>query len=193
LIRNRVYDKGTVVYALISPKGKYDTLFPVKGIIYDVKHSDSIVEYQIRISHFYDDINFIKRHFISAQFERDFDGKMIHLRTKYSRFKSIKEFNEHILSTNFIVVVDGPMVHKRRHEMQTLFNNIHDFFIEKKIASVYDTCSRSYYNDGTYYYKSKGVFKAHLKKFLGDRGYGTDSFLDDILYRPSADRLDKTS
>ena len=95
---------------VISPKGKYDTLFPVKGVIYDVRHSDSIVEYQIRISHFYDDINFIKRHFISAQFERDFEGKMIHLRTKYSKFKSIKEFNEHIVSANFIVVVDGPMV-----------------------------------------------------------------------------------
>ena len=77
--------------------------------------------------------------------------------------------------------------------MQTLFNNIHDFFIENKISGMYDMCSRSYYNNGTYYYKSKGVFKAHLKKFLDDRGYGTDAFLDDILYRPSADRLDKTS
>lgn len=193
MIRNRVYSKGEQVHALISSTGDYNTLFPVKGIVHDVKHGDTITEYQIRIIIMYDDIDFIKRFLVGKKFKKDFNGKTTKWKLTRKNYRKKQDFQD-LLDTKgelYKVTVDGPMVCKTKHEMMTLFNNIHDFFIEQKIYELFELCNRSIYKGGTYHYESKGVFKAHLIKFLGDRGYGTDGFIDDILYRVPSRELDK--
>lgn len=193
MIRNRVYNKGETVYALISSTGKYNVLFPVKCIIHDVKHGDSIVEYQVRLIKFYDDVYFLKRYLFHTKFTRSFDSGVTRWRMKRSNFKTSGDFQNHLDENghNYMITVDGPMVCKRRHEMIELFNKIQDFFVERTISDLYNLTHRSTYSEGTYHYESKGVFKAHLTKFLGERGYDNDKFIDEILYRTPSRDLDK--
>ena len=113
--------------------------------------------------------------------------------TNDKNYKTKSDFNELMVRSgeSYKVVVDGPMICKTKIEMMDLFNKIHNFFIENKIYEMFELCGRSSYSDGVYYYKSKGVFKAHLLKFLGDRGYDGDKYLDDILFRATSRELDK--
>ena len=193
MIRNRVYSKGEQIHALISNTGNYNTLFPVKGIIHDVKHGDTITEYQIKILTIYDDIDFIRRNLIGKKFRKDFGNKTTTWKLTRKNYTKKQDFQDHLDAKGelYKVIVDGPMVCKYKSEMMELFNNIHNFFIEKAFSDLFELCTRTPYKGGTYHYGSRGIFKAHLIKFLGDRGYGTDSFVDDILYRIPSRELDK--
>ena len=62
--------------------------------------------------------------------------------------------------------------------------------IEKNFKDIFELSSRSVYSSGKYYYQSRGVYAAHLKKFLGDREPKTDKYYDKLLYRPQSDDLD---
>lgn len=74
--------------------------------------------------------------------------------------------------------------------MTILYNNIQDFFIEKKIRELFELSNRGTYSKGKYYYESKGVFKAHIKKFLGDRAGDSKDYFDKLMFRPRSIELD---
>lgn len=193
MIRNRVYSKGEIVYALISSTSNHDVLFPTRCVIHDVKHGDTITEYHVRIDQFFDDLDFLKRFLFGAKFKKGFGGGVTKWKLLRKNYKTKSDFDELMVRSgdSYKVVVDGPMICKTKIEMMDLFNKIHNFFIEHKIYELFELCGRSSYSDGVYYYKSKGVFKAHLLKFLGDRGYDGDKYLDDILFRATSRELDK--
>ena len=69
-------------------------------------------------------------------------------------------------------------------QIQELYLNIQDFLIEKEIRELYEKSSRVSYSKGKYYYESKGVFEAHLKKFLGDRTPKDPEYFNKLLFRP---------
>ena len=75
-------------------------------------------------------------------------------------------------------------------EINTLYNNIQDFLIEKKFKELFELSNRSTYSKGKYFYKSRGVFEAHLKKFLGDRLDGNSEYFNKLLFKPKSVELD---
>lgn len=192
MIRHKLFAKGDKIHVLISNNRHSNVVFPVRAIIHDVEFDEKMPRYQIKITKFYDDIAFLKRYMFDMKFDRDFKGAKTNFRMSRGKFKSIKELEEHVISSweSYLIVVDSVMCVRTYKEINELYCNIQDFFIERTIKDMFDLSTRKLYSNGTYFYETKGVFKAHIKKFLGDRTDGSDDYFDKLLYRPKSHELD---
>lgn len=195
MIKHRLFSKGEYIHALISNTKHSNIVFPVRALIYDVKFDDVMPKYQIKIVKFYDDLNFLKRYLFDLKFIRNFEGGQTRFRFSRQKYKTREQFQKHIDANEetYFVVVDSVMCTKSYNQISELYNNIQDFLIEKSIKDLYEMANRSSYSKGNYYYKSKGVFEAHLKKFLGDRTPDDPKYFDKLLFRPESKQLDETN
>ena len=186
MIKHRLFSKGEYIHALISNSRYSNIVFPIKAIIYDVKFDDTIPKYQVRITKFFDDINFLKRYFFDMNFEKNFEGGSTKFRFNRTGFKNKKDLIKHLEANaeTYMIVVDSVMCTKTEAQIMELYNNIQDFLIEKQIRDLYEMSTRSSYSNGQYYYGSKGIFEAHLKKFLGDREPEMKEYYNKLLFRP---------
>ena len=82
------------------------------------------------------------------------------------------------------------MCTKNYNQILDLYNNIQDFFIEKNIRELYELTTRQVYKEGMYHYESRGIFVAHLKKFLDKRIPKYKKYFDKLLYRPTGSEYD---
>ena len=192
MIKHRLFSKGEFIHALISNTTYPNIVFPVRAIIYDVKFDDKMPRYQIRIVKFYDDIGFLKRYFFDTNFEKSFTGGHTKFRFKRDQFSNRTELAEHLEANpeTYLITVDSVMCTKTLNQIMDLYNSIQDFLIEKSIRELYEMSTRQVYKKGQYYYESKGVFVAHLKKMLGDRIPSMKDYFDKLLYRPSGTEYD---
>lgn len=192
MIKHRLFSKGESIHALISNTRYSNVVFPVKAIIYDVKFDDKMPKYQVRITKFYDDLNFLKRYFFDMHFEKNFKGGSTKFKFNRDKFKTKKDLVAHLEANaeTYTIVIDSVMCTKTYPQIKELFHNIQDFLIEKEIREIYERCTRQTYSGGTYHYESKGVFEAHLKKFFGDRIENDQKYYDKLLYRPTGPELD---
>ena len=195
MIKHRLFSKGEYIHALISNTKHSNIVFPVRALIYDVKFDDVMPKYQIKIVKFYDDLNFLKRYLFDLKFIKNFEGGQTRFRLNRQKYKTREQFQKHIDANEetYFVVVDSVMCTKSYNQISELYNNIQDFLIEKSIKDLYEMANRSSYSKGNYYYKSKGVFEAHLKKFLGDRIPDDPKYFDKLLFRPESKQLDETN
>ena len=186
MIRHRLFSKGEYIHALISNTRYSNIVFPVRALIYDVKFDETMPKYQIRIVKFYDDINFLKRYFFEMNFEKNFKGGATKFRFNRSGIKNKEELQKYLDANaeTYMITVDSVMCTRTLNEINELYINIQDFLIEKEIRELYERASRRSYSKGKYYYESKGVFEAHLKKFLGDRIPKDPEYFNKLLFRP---------
>lgn len=188
MIRHRIFSKGETIYALISNNRYSNIVFPIKAIIHDVEFDEKMPRYQVRILKMYDDIDFIKRFMFDMRFDKNFNGGVTVFKSNRTQFKTIGQFQEY-LDKNWethLIVIDSVMCTKRLNELTELYNKIQDFLIEKAIRDLYELANRKSYTTGQYYYKSKGVFEAHIKKFLGDRAKDEKGYFEKLLFRPTS-------
>ena len=192
MIKHRLFSKGEYIHALISNTNFPNIVFPVRAIIYDVKFDEKMPKYQIRITKFYDDIAFLKRYFFDTNFEKNFSGANTKFRFKRTQFSTKKELQEHLEanSETYLITVDSVMCTKSMNQVMELYNNIQDFLVEKHLRELYELSNRQVYKDGKYYYQTRGIFEAHLKKFLGDRTPTEKDYFDKLLHRPDSKDYD---
>jgi hypothetical protein len=192
MIKHRLFSKGEYIHALISNTTYPNIVIPVRAIIYDVQFDEKMPRYQIRIVKFYDDINFLKRYFFDTNFEKSFKGGMTKFRFKRDQFKSRDELAEHLNKNpeTYLITVDSVMCTKTLNQVMDLYLSIQDFLVEKHLRELYELTTRQVYNKGQYYYESKGVFTAHLKKFLDERQPDVKKYYDKLLYRPTGPEYD---
>ena len=195
MIRHKLFSKGESIHALISSTSHPNILFPVKGIIYDIKFDEYNPQYQIKITKMYDDIAFIKRFLIKGRTIRNFDGKDTRYKLNRSGFKTIEEFVEKVYNGDnweiYLTVVDSIYCCKTRKEQIEFFNKIQTFLIQKHLKELYDMSIRKEYRSGRFYFHTITEFKKSLQKFFGDRAPKEDSWYRDFLHNPSASDLDK--
>ena len=191
MINQKIFSKGERIHALITNTMHSNIMFPVMAVIHDVEFTSKIPRYQIRITKFYDDLNFLKRYLFNMTYEKDFEGRRTKFKLKRGEYSKMEDFQNLLDSSGdkYKVVVDSPMCLKTKGEIFILFNKIQDFLIESKIKELYEFSTRTSYK-GTYSYASKGVFEIHLKKFLGNREKPIKDFYDSLLYRPNMKDLD---
>ena len=67
-------------------------MFPVMAVIHDVEFTDKIPRYQIRITKFYDDINFLKRYLFNMNYEKDFQGRRTKFKLKRTEYSKMEDF-----------------------------------------------------------------------------------------------------
>lgn len=192
MIKHRLFSKGEYIHALISNTSFTNVLFPVRAIIYDVKFDEKMPKYQIRIVKFYDDLSFLKRYFFDTNFEKNFNGANTKFRFKRSQFNTKKELQEHLEANaeTYLITVDSVMCTKTLNQALDLYNSIQDFLVEKNLRELYEMTTRQVYKEGQYHYETRGVFEAHIKKFLGDRVSKQKDYFDKLLYRPNGPDYD---
>lgn len=192
MIRHKLFSKGEHIHVLISNNRYSNIVFPVRAIIHDVEFNDKMPRYQIRITKFYDELDFLKRYMFDMKFDRNFDGALTSFRVSRQKFATLKDFQNYIDSKweTYLIVVDSVMCVRTYAEINELYNNIQNFFIEKTIKDLYELSTRNTYSKGSYYYGSKGIFEAHIKKFLGDRAGESKDYFDKLLFRPRSIELD---
>ena len=195
MIKHRMFTKGEYIHALISSTSQANILFPVRCLIYDVKFDEHIPQYRIKIIKFYDDITFLKRYMFDMKFYKNFEGQANKFKFSRQNYKTREQLQHKIDEggKTYHVVVDSIMCTKSYNQILELYHNIQNFLIEKTFKDLYEMTNRSSYSQGQYYYKSKGVFAAHLKKFLGDRMPDDTKYFDKLLYRPTSKEIDRTS
>jgi hypothetical protein len=193
MIKHKIFTKGDKIHALLSNKRFPNILFPVRAIIYDVKFDENMPRYMLKIDKMYDDIDFLKRYFFGLTFDGSFEGKQTKInlsRREYSKVEDLERlFSEKWES--YMFAVDSIFCVKTRIEQLELFNNLHDFFIEKHLKELYELSNRSAYSKGKYYYHVKDEFVIALKKFLGERAPDQKDYFDKLLYRSDSAELDK--
>ena len=192
MIRHKLFSKGESIHALISNSRYGNIVFPVRAVIHDVEFDDKMPRYQIRIIKFYDDLDFLKRYMFDQKFDKGFSGGYTKFNLSRSNYKTRDDFQKHINSKweSYLMVVDSVMCLRTHQEILELYNNIQDFIIERSMRELYEVTNRSSYSKGKYFYKSKGVFEAHLKKFLGDMVPDDPKYFDKLLYKPTSIEYD---
>lgn len=192
MIKHKLFSKGEHIHVLIYNNRFENIVFPVRAIIHDIEFDDKMPRYQVRITKFYDDINFLKRYMFDMKFDRDFNNSKTSFRMSRGSIASVKEFENHISASweTYLIVVDSVMCVRTYKEVDELYCNIQDFFVEKTIRGLYELTNRKSYKNGSYYYESKGVYRSHIKKFLGDRAGNSDDYFDKLLHRPKSFELD---
>lgn len=192
MIRHKLFSKGEHIHCLITNSKFPNVLIPVRAFIHDIQFSEKMPRYQIRITRFYDDVDFLKRYMFGMKYDKSFEGGYTKFNLSRQRFKTRKELEDQINSNweSYLIVVDSVMCAKTYSEINELYTNIQDFLIEKKLKELFELSNRSSYSSGKYFYKSRGIFEAHLKKFLGDRFNGDPEYFNKLLFKPKSVDLD---
>lgn len=192
MIRHKLFAKGEHVHALITNSKFPNVLIPVRAIIHDIEFDDKMPRYQIRITKFYDELDFLKRYMFGMKYDKSFEGGYTKFNLTRKNFKTRKELENQINSNweTYMIVVDSVMCARTYSEIIKLYTDIQDFLIERKFKEIFEMSNRSIYKDGKYFYKSRGIFDAHLKKFLGDRWDGDPEYFNKLLYKPKSTELD---
>lgn len=192
MIRHKLFAKGEHIHALITNSKFPNVLMPVRAIIHDVQFDDKMPRYQIRITKFYDDLDFLKRYMFGMKYDKSFEGGYTKFNLTRKNFKTRKELENQINSNweTYMIVVDSVMCARTYDEIIKLYNDVQDFLIERKFKEIFEMSNRTVYKNGKYFYKSRGIFDAHLKKFLGDRWDGDPEYFNKLLYKPKSTELD---
>ena len=92
MIRHKLFSKGERIHALISNTRHSHIVFPVYAVIHDVKFDEDIPRYQIRITKFHDNIDFLKRYLFGMKFSKDFNNRTTSFALTRKNYKSMKDF-----------------------------------------------------------------------------------------------------
>jgi hypothetical protein len=193
MIKHKLFTKGDKIHALLSNKRFPNILFPVRAVIYDVKFDENMPKYMLKIDKMFDDIDFLKRYFFGLTFDGSFDGKQTKINLSRKEYSKIEDL-ERVFSEkweSYMFMVDSIFCVRTKIELNELFINLHDFFVEKHLKELYEMTNRSSYSKGQYYYHVKDEFTIALKKFLGERLPEQSNYFDKLLYRPDSVELDK--
>jgi hypothetical protein len=167
MIKDVLLDKKSICHALLYSTSSPEVVIPIKGVIEDIHFEEDIPHYTIKLIKFYDNINFLKEHFIGKPF-------LLKYKAKPKSFQ-IPKFNNVIeIETWFIdecthrFCVESSFVVRTKNEMMELFNKIEDYLLIKHIRSIRESSLRSLYS-GSLKITSKVEFKERLRRMYGDR------------------------
>ena len=174
-IKHELFNKGEKRYALISPSSDPRLLFPVKVIIKDIKFEEYNPKYLVKIIKFYDSFTYLKNNFLDIKFVWKFDANP-------------KPFNKDILNAVYggdvktteelinklyensdrnCFVVDSIFVTQLYDQLEKLFIDLQDYFIESSIKDLKFLTTRAFYK-GQYSIQTHRAFFNRLRKFIGD-------------------------
>lgn len=162
----KILKPGNTAFFLLNSTVNPNTLFQCKGIVKDVKMDMHSVEYIIKVTDFYDDIDFIIDNVYHMQFYKSFKNETRTITIPL--FDSIKEFNDYLKTVEIEFAVNYFNVFNTKPEMEDVFNQLNYYFVSYYIKLLEETACRSNYK-GVLRINSKSVFESFLKELYKDR------------------------
>ena len=173
---HRIFNKGQIVYCLLSSFSRPNVLLPVKGIIMDTAWDTVNPQYKVRIVKMYDNMKFLKEHFFEMNFKYEFDNRARKLPLKKDDFKNVRSLEERFDEKDrerFFVIVESVMCTKTKKDLQNLFEKVQFYIISKNLKEIKETASRPFYK-GVLAVDSGNEFDVRFKKGWSDKFKGTD-------------------
>lgn len=183
--KHRIFNKGDLIFCLLSSYNKPNVLIPVRCVIMDVKWDPINPKYQIKILDFFDTIPFLKRYFFDMNFAVTFDGKAKPLSLKRNEFTSTDSLKNRLNENDahrFYVVVDSIMCVKTKKDLQDLFQKVQFYLISKNFKEIRETTARNFFT-GPFSVDSTREFDVKFKRMWGDNfkdKLDIDKYLDSL-------------
>ena len=177
MIKSELIDKRSICHALLYSNRNPEVVIPIKGIVEDIHFNDEIPYYSIKLVKFYDNINFLKSHFIDQPFLLKHGDKQ--------RTFTIPKFNNVVELENWFVdecrhrfCVESNFVTRTKIEMTELFNKIEEYVILKNLRKIRETTYRSLY-EGPLKISSYVEYNQRFKRAYNDKF--NDDDIDEFL------------
>ena len=167
MIKSDLLDKKSICHAIIYSSQDPETIIPIKGIVEDVHFQEDIPFYSIKLIKFYDNINFLKEHFIGKPFLLKFGDKPKHFAVP--KFKNVNELESWFLDEcTHRFCVESNFVTRTKIEMSSLFNKIEEYLIIKHLRLVKESTMRTLY-DGPLKIQSGIEYNERMKRSFSDK------------------------
>lgn len=184
--KHRIFNKGDIVYCLLSSFNTPDSLIPVRGFIVDTKWDPINPKYKIRLVKIYDNMVYLKKYFFDMKFHHDFGDRARELPIKANDFKSVHElelFFKENRRDNLLIVVDSLMCTKTRIQLNELYNRVQFYLISKYLKQIKTISSRPFYTghmnvDSTQEFDKK--FKKSWESKFEETGLDIDKYLTSL-------------
>lgn len=167
MIKSELIDKRSICHALLYSNRNPDIVIPIKGIVEDIHFNDEIPYYSIKLIKFYDNINFLKAHFIDQPFLLRYGDKQ--------RTFNIPKVNNIIELENWFIdeckhrfCVESNFVTKTKIEMTELFNKIQEYILIKNFRAIKESTYRGLY-EGPLKISSFVEFNQRFKRAYNDK------------------------
>lgn len=167
MIKSELIDKKSICHALLYSNRNPEVVIPIKGIVEDIHFNAEIPYYSIKLIKFYDNINFLKSHFIDHPFLLKHGDKM--------RTFTIPKFNNVVELENWFIdecrhrfCVESNFVTRTKIEMSELFNKIEEYVIIKHLRSIKESTIRGMY-EGPLKISSFVDFNQRFKRAYNDK------------------------
>ena len=177
MIKSELIDKKSICHALLYSTRNPEVVIPIKGIVEDIHFNAEIPYYSIKLIKFYDNINFLKAHFIDQPFLLKYGDKQ--------RTFTIPKVNNVVeLETWFLdecrhrFCVESNFVTRTKNEMSELFNKIEEYVIIKHLRSIKETSMRGLF-EGPMKVSSFVEYNQRFKRAYNDKF--TDNDIDEFL------------
>lgn len=150
------YEIGDNVYCILSTHSNPNVLIPVKAKVTDVQWNAVNPLYKIRVTKFFESLQFLEETFLNMGFRNSFESPKIKrpvLSTKV--YRTVEEFTA-IINKDNEFVVDGTMCVQKLEELEELFESIEFYIISTYLKDLKTHTTRSFL---------KGPFKLTKKEF----------------------------
>ena len=183
---HRIFNKGQIIYCLLSSFSRPNVLLPVKGIIMDTAWDTVNPQYKVRIVKMYDNMKYLKAHFFDMNFKYEFDNRARKMPLKKEEFKNVKSLEERFDEKDrerFYVIVESVMCKKTKNDLQGLFEKVQFYIISKNLKEIRDVSSRPFFK-GSLSTDSSHEFNVRFKKGWLDKfqkgGIDIDKYLNSL-------------
>ena len=172
MIKDKLLDRKSICHVLLYSTSSPEIIIPIKGIIEDIHFEEDIPKYSIKLIKFYDNINFLKEHFIGKPF-------LLKHKAKPKAFQIPKITTVAQLENWFIdecphrFCVESTFVVRTKNEMVELFNKIEEYILIKHLRLIRESTMRTLY-EGPFRIQSKIEFRERLRRMYGDKFDGND-------------------
>lgn len=167
MIKSNLLDKKSICHALIYSSQDPETIIPIKGIIEDIHFQEDIPFYSIKLIKFYDNINFLKEHFLDRPFLLRFGDKPKKFSTP--RVKNVTELENWFLDECIHrFCIESNFVTRTKIDMSSLFNKIEEYLIIKHLRLVKESTMRTLYT-GPLKIQSGIEYNERMKRSFSDK------------------------
>jgi len=182
MIKIQILDKRSICHALLTSTHDPEIMIPIKGIIEEVYFEENIPVYSIRIIKFYDNIHFLKNHFIGKSFLTNYKGKPKPIYIPKEIKTTIEIENWLGENSKYRFCVESNLVVRTKNEMMQLFDRVAEYLILQKLRSIKKIVLRTPYN-GPLKLNSSAEYSIRIERAFSDLFTSSDEtkkFIDNI-------------
>lgn len=168
--KTRYYHKGERIFCLLTSHTQPNVFIPVSAVVQEMKWDEINPIYQVKVTRFFDNISYLKKHLKRMRFSQNFGIKPFVWRLDDEDLKTVAGLTKKIREgeNKYYVAVDSVLCTKYEQDMRDLFAKLLFFLIGRDLQNIKENSTRSFYKGG-FRFDSILEFKTRFEKFFSDK------------------------